>query len=67
MLHTPANPDSEESDRDGVSPPATDLLLPGAATYSNYFILRSNLPGLSLEIEKPDMELPVLTFEFKAD
>jgi hypothetical protein len=67
MFHTPTDPDSEELNRDSVSPPDTGPLPPGAAIHSNYFILRSNLPGLSLEIERPNMELPVLTFEFTED
>jgi hypothetical protein len=66
MFHTPTDPNCKESNHDRVSSQGTDSLLPGS-DHSSYYLLRSNLPGLSLEIENPDTELPVLTFDFKAD
>jgi hypothetical protein len=67
MLRDPNDQNFEEElNQDHVTTLITDSVLPGELTYSNYFLLRSNLPGLSLEIEKPDTELPVLTFDFKA-
>jgi hypothetical protein len=43
-----------------------DPILPVADSFppSPYYLVRSNLPGLYLEIENPDTELPVLIFEF---
>jgi hypothetical protein len=68
MLHTPNDPNIEEPDCGHVSSSSsstTDSLLP--SSHSSYYLLRSNQPGLCLEIENPDTELPVLTFDFKAD
>jgi hypothetical protein len=66
MLYTPTDPNTREPNRDHVPTAATDSLTPGSAN-SKHYLLRSNLPGLSLEIENPDTELPVLTFDFEVD
>jgi len=59
MFHTPTTGlRFEESGSEDATPPATDSLTP-------YYLVRSNLPGLCFEIENPDTELPVVTFEFE--
>lgn len=63
MFNPPIDLNYKELNLD-ASPRVTDSLHPGSA-HSNYYLLRSNLPGLSVEIENPDTELPVLTFDFK--
>ena len=63
MLHTPATGlrFDESGSEDGV-PLATDSLIPNL-----YYLVRTNLPGLCFEIENPEMELPVVRFNFKGD
>jgi hypothetical protein len=62
MLHTPTDPDVEESGCNSPPPPSTNSLTPQPG-----YLVRSNLPGLSLEIENPDTELPVVSFDFEMD
>jgi len=63
MFHTPTTGFSfDESGSKDTTPPATDSLTPGS-----YYLVRSNLPGLSFEIENPDTELPVVSFDFTGD
>jgi hypothetical protein len=63
MFHTPTTGFRfDESDSEDAAPPATDSLTP-----SPYYLVRSNLPGLCFEIENPDTELPVVSFNFTGD
>lgn len=63
MLDTLTDPDFKESVRDDLPFSSTGSLSPG----SEYYLVRSNLPGLCFEIENPATELPVLSFDFKVD
>jgi len=60
MLYPLNEPDFKESGYDCFSPLATDSLPPSG------YLVRSNLPNLSLEIEDPDTEFPLVSFDFKA-
>jgi len=63
MFHTPSNvPRIEESNSEDTAAPATDSLTPNP-----YYLVRSNLPGLCFEIENPETELPVVSFDFTGD
>jgi hypothetical protein len=62
MLHAPSDSYVEESGRNDSSSSATDSLTPQPG-----YLVRSNLPGLSLEIENPDTELPVVSFDFEVN
>ena len=65
MFRNPINLDIKESGSDDlltVIHPVTDSLLPNSA-----YLVRSNSPGLSFEIENPETELPLVTFDFEAD
>jgi hypothetical protein len=62
MLHPLADPDLRELVRDDPQLPATDSLQP----CPDSFLVRSNLPGLCFEIENPDTDVPVLSFDLKA-
>lgn len=65
MFPTPINLNSKESGCDDL-PAATQPV-----TYSFFpnscYLVRSNLPGLSFEIENPETELPLVTFDFEAE
>jgi len=52
----------EGSGRCDSSPAGTESLSP-----SPYYLVRSNMPGLCFEIENPDTELPVVSFEFEEE
>ncbi|MDR2925690.1 MAG: hypothetical protein LBU76_07085 [Azoarcus sp.] len=58
MLHTPTDLKFSETARrnfPSLPPSATDSLLPRPDNY----LVRSNLPGLCFEIEKPDADFPL--------
>ena len=60
MLYPLTKPDLKELGYDAFHPLATDSLPPPG------YLVYSNLPGLRLEIEDPDTEFPVVSFEFEA-
>jgi len=62
MFHSKNDPDFKELCNDVSPSSSTDSLLPSAG-----YLVRSNLPGLSLEIEDPDREFSLVSFDFEAD
>ncbi|MCL2589566.1 MAG: hypothetical protein FWD67_01490 [Betaproteobacteria bacterium] len=62
MFHSPTNLDIKEPSRDDTPPSVTNSL-PSSVNY----LVRSNFPGLSLEIENPDAEFPLVSFDFEAN
>jgi len=64
MPPAPTNLDFKESDDLPVSaarPAAADSLLPNSG-----YLVRSSLSGLCFEIEDPDTEMPLVTFDFRS-
>jgi len=62
MFHTPTDLGIKGQNKESYSRPLTRSLLPDSV-----YLVRSNLPGLCFEIEKPDAELPLVTFNFDAE
>jgi hypothetical protein len=64
MRHTSTNLPAKESGSDDSSCPpiVTDSLIPGS-----FYLVRSNLPGVCVEIENPDSEFPSVSFDFEEE